>query len=363
MNLVKQITDQLSGDALGQLGSLLGTDADSAKRATSATVPALLSALSGMMSNEDGAKKLTNALGGLDVGSLGNITQLLGGNTGALLKNGTGMLGSLFGDSMVSGIANAVSRFSGLNAGMVKSLLAYLLPFVLGKVAGQWKNQGGTSQALKSLFADQRDNIANAVPGGFSLADIPGLTGTKGPASTSRRTAEVDRPAARSTASWLVPLALALLAGFFLWQFLSRPKADQAAVKKPAETVDKSLPMKPALPAVTDVPDLASVRDNLSGLFKSMDTALLEIKDAGSAERAMPAMKELNSKIDAMNLILSRLPESSVVALRPFIEEQVKAATERANTASSVVGIGDQIKALIQEIVAKITKWISADSK
>jgi hypothetical protein len=43
--------------------------------------------------------------------------------------------------------------------------------------------------------------------------------------------------------------------------------------------------------------------------------------------------------------------------------EQVKVATEKANAASSVPGIGTEIKALIQEIVTKITKWISADSK
>jgi hypothetical protein len=37
--------------------------------------------------------------------------------------------------------------------------------------------------------------------------------------------------------------------------------------------------------------------------------------------------------------------------------------TEKANAASSVEGIGADIKALIQEIVVKITKWISADNR
>ncbi len=56
MNLVKQIMDQLSGSALGQLGSLLGTNAETTERATSAAVPALLSALAGMASHDDGAE-------------------------------------------------------------------------------------------------------------------------------------------------------------------------------------------------------------------------------------------------------------------------------------------------------------------
>lgn len=363
MNLVKQIMDQLSGDALGQLGSLLGTDAETTKRATGAAVPSLLSALSGMMSHEDSAKKLTNVLGGLDTSSLGDVAQMLGGNTSSLLNKGTSMLGSLFGDSMVSGIASAISRFSGLNASAVKSLLAFLAPLVLGKVATQWKNQGGTNQALKSLFADQQENITQAAPAGFSLSDIAGLVGMKEPAYKTRRPTEIERPAARSLASWLVPLAIALVGGFFLWQFLSRPRADQAAVKTPAKTAEQVVVMKPALPEVTDVPELARVRDDLGGLFKSLDTGFSDIRDAASAERAMPALKDLNGKIDAMNLILSRLPKASADAVRPMMMEQLKVATEKANAASSVPGIGAEIKSLIQEIVTKITKWISADNK
>ena len=218
------------------------------------------------------------------------------------------MLGSLFGDSMVSGIANAISRFTGLNAAVVKSLLAFLSPLVLGKVAAQWKTQGGTNQALKSLFADQRENITNAVPAGFSLADIPGLTGTKEPAYTTRRTAEIE-PARRAIARELVSAAGTRPARLdsFCGNFCRDPRADQAAVKKPAETVDKAVAMKPASPEVIDVPDLARVRDDLGGLFKSLDTGFSDIRDAASAERAMPALKDLNGKIDAMNLILSRL--------------------------------------------------------
>ena len=66
MNRVKQILDQLSGDAFGQLGSLLGSDAETTERAATAAAPSLLSALAGIASNESGVKKLTNALGGLD---------------------------------------------------------------------------------------------------------------------------------------------------------------------------------------------------------------------------------------------------------------------------------------------------------
>ncbi len=362
MNIVKQVMDELSGDLMGQLGSLLGTNAEKTERATAAAVPSLLSALARMMSNNDGAKKLTNVLGGPDNGGLDNIAQVLRGDASSLLNKGTTMLGSLLDDSMASGIANAVSRFAGLNAGVVRSLLAYLLPLVLGKVAAQWKSQGGTSQALTNLFADQRNQIASAVPAGFSLADIAGLTDARKAASSAGRSVKAQPVAARSFASWLLPLALVLLVGFLLWQFLLRPRVDQAAVETTAESVDEVITMKPVLPEATDVPGLARVSEDLGGLLRSLDTALFEIRDAASAERAMPALSDLNTKIDAMNQILSRLPEASRMALRPLIEDQVKVASEKAKAASSIEAIGAEIKALIQEIVTKITTWISPEN-
>jgi hypothetical protein len=315
-----------------------------------------------MAATDDGARKLTNTLGSLDTSALGNIANMLGGNSSSLLSKGTSLLGSLFGDSMTSALASTLSRITGLNSGIVKSLLGYLMPLVLGKVATQWKNQGGTSQALKSLFADQRDNIANAVPAGFSLADIPDASEIRKPTYSTAHTKEREPVAARSPLSWLVPAALALLGGFFLWQFLSRPRANPPVADRAVPAVDEVEVMKPILPDV-DVPSLASVRDDLDGLFKSLDTTFTDIRDASSAERAMPALRELNTKIDSMNQLLSRLPEANRTMLRPALEDQVKIATEKANAANSIEGIGADFKSLIQEIVAKITKWITTDNR
>ena len=72
------------------------------------------------------------------------------------------------------------------------------------------------------------------------------------------------------------------------------------------------------------------MRDELGGMFKSLDTTFTDIRDAASAERAMPALRELNTKIDSMNQTLSRLPEAGRATLRPVIEEQVNAVAEKA---------------------------------
>jgi hypothetical protein len=262
---------------------------------------------------------------------------------------------------------------------MVKNLLAYLTPFVLGKVATQWKNQGGTPHALKSFFADQRENIADAVPAGFSLADIPSVGEVKKAAYSTVRKPAPEPVATSSPAMWLIPLALALLGGYFLWQYMSRrPGVEQTAANTVRTTADDARTtvdqasrrtaeevqaMKPVVPDGIDLPNITGVRDELTGMFRSLDTAFTDIRDAASAERAMPALRDLNTKIDAMNQTLTRLPEAGRATLRPVIEEQVRVVSEKARAVSAIEGIGVEIKALIQEILAKLARWIAPQNQ
>ena len=362
MNLVKSITDQLSGETLGKLSSLLGTDAETTGAAASAAVPALLSGLSSLASSTDGAKKLTNVLSGFDASSFGNLANMLGGNSGSMLQKGSGLLGSIFGDSMISSAANAIGRFSGLNSGVVKTLLSYLMPLVLGKVATQWKSQGGTPAALTSLFAEQKRNIADAVPGGFSLGDIPGADAAKdavrAASQATRHTTETAGRATPSMASWLLPLALLLACGFLAWSFLRpRPAAPPAVAQSTAKEADRVTVMKPAVPDTPAMPSISPLNGDMTGLFKSVTETLAGIKDAASAEAAAPKLEELNAKLDTMKKTVGQLPETGRATLQRLVDQQLKPIKEQATQTLSLPGLSDRIKELIGQIVQKLEAW------
>jgi len=301
MDLTKAILDQLTGSALGKLSSLLGTDDKTAGSAVSAAVPSLLASLAGMAAQESGVKKLTGVLSGWDTSASDDFGRILGGNTSSLLEKGTGLLSSLFGDKLTVGLVDAIARFAGVKSGIARSLLAYLLPMVLGKVASLWKSQGSNVAALTTLFADQKKNIAAAVPAGFSLSGIPGLSAVgdayrftddaasyKGGKPAVSTTCGPSSCATCSPMCWLLTLALLLGGVYLLWN-LMQPKPAAVIEEEEVEVLDVPETVKPAVPdvavALPDLADLGPLTNDVTGYFTSMQTVLNGIKDAASARR------------------------------------------------------------------------------
>jgi hypothetical protein len=359
------IEEQLSGDTLERLSSAIGADPETTGRATSAAIPTILASLANLASNDDGAKKLAGALNSLDSNSLGSLGQLLGGDTGALVNKGMSLLSSSLGENMLANISGAISRFAGLDTGMVRKLVAMLAPVVLGKVASQWKAQGGTPSALTGLMAEQKRYLPDSMPAGFSLEDVPGLAGAKEAfrtvGQTTRRTAESADRAAPSLASWLLPIAGLLLVAFLLWQFLKpRPEtgsvAQQTGAQQPAQG-ERVTAMKPAVPNLPGMPNVTSLTEELNTTFKSIGETFVSIKDAASAEAAAPKLEELSAKIDSIKAMMAKLPETGRTTLQTVVNDQLNPIKEQAQQALDIPGLSERVQALINQIVRKLEEW------
>ena len=418
MDLVKLITDQLSGDALGSLSSLLGTDSKTTRDAAGAAVPALLSGLAGMAGTDDGARKLASTINNLDtsvpggLSALSSLAGMLGGDTSAVAQKGGSLLSSLFGDSLVSGIASQVGRFAGLDSGITKKMLAWLLPLVLGVIGSRWKNQGGSIGGLSTLFSDQKQNIARAIPSGFNLTSIPGLPNidgalrvagqtarAAGDAATdvARRTGDVATDVARragravddtsySALNWLWPLAgLALLLGA-LWYFFgrgpgqvannaakqaatatakatrdaaqaTRDAAAGAAAGAAADTAraagDKITALRPQLPDV-NLPDISALTKDVSGIFTSAKESLAGITDAASAQAALPDLQKLSTRIDGIRDYLDRLPDAAQATLGSAIAKEFGSLRGQAEKVLAMPNVSPQVRATLEGITDKL---------
>ena len=156
MNLVDLVTSQLTGDVLSKLGGLAGTNEAQTKSAASAAVPALLTAFAKLASTNSGAGQLASAMGGLDLKTLGNLAGLLGGSQASGLGSiGGSLLTSLLGNNLAS-LVGTIASFAGMQPGIMKTLLTYLAPIVLGAVANSFKGATPDAAGLMRLFSEQQ---------------------------------------------------------------------------------------------------------------------------------------------------------------------------------------------------------------
>jgi Bacterial protein of unknown function (DUF937) len=344
MNLVKLVMDQLSGDTMGRLSGLLGTDRSTAASAATIAVPSMLAGLVGMSSDDDGARKLGATLGSIDTSGAGDFVYSLGSDAGSLAQKGSNLLGSLFGRGTRSGLVDSISRFSGLGRSATNHLLAVLAPVVLGKVATAWKGMGGNPSALTGMLAEQKQYIASALPAGFSLGSIPGL-GAIGAAisavggvvsGASRRAMATAENTPRSDKGWLLAIAALIVVGILVWNF-----------KRPHP------PMLMSIPAISSA---EQINADFRGTLNSLGDTFSTIKNAVSAQAALPQLRDLDTKLAGLQSAFNGLPESSRSALRSVLDRQLAGLGSRGADLLKIPGLNAECQAVIGQIMRKLSE-------
>jgi hypothetical protein len=196
MDLIRLIMERLSPQLIGQIASALGLDRAATEKAISAAVPALLSALVGLVSKPDGATRLATTLQQQDPDQVERAASTVGsGDQQAVIDQGTNSLASLFGNDALGSLTSALGRFAGTGEGQAKSLLGLVAPLVLGVLGRQQKTSGLDATGLADLLTSQKDAIAGALPSG--LANL--LSGTGLLQGISDRLRDTGATAARAT--------------------------------------------------------------------------------------------------------------------------------------------------------------------
>jgi Bacterial protein of unknown function (DUF937) len=392
MNIVDLVKDQLTSQVLGSLGSLVGTNEAQTKAASAAAVPALLGGLAKLAGNAQGAGQLASALGGLDLGMLGNLAGVLGGANSSKVSNvGGGLLGSLFGNTATSAIVETLASFLGIKGGVSRSLLSYLAPVVLGTVAKQLTSSGKAIDAagIQSLFADQSRNIQSALPAGLSLGDFGSIAksvsaATSGGASHSSHASHghVERqPASSGFPSWLPWLALPLIAlGAFL--FMNKDKgvkpvdkgatvtnptdmmkkmaegqkkgealAEKAAVKGAEAVKATTDAVSAAVEKATDAIDLTAFGGDVSGLFGKLTDSFKGITDVPSAEAAVPGLKDLAGILEGYKVTADKLPEAGKATVKEMVGTNLGILQPIIDTVLAIPGVGDILRPIVEPML------------
>jgi hypothetical protein len=371
MNIVDLISSQLSGDALGKLGGLIGANESQTRTATNAAVPALLNVFSKLASTNSGADQLAKAMGGLDLGMLGNLAGALGGSQASGIGSlGGNLLGSLLGGSNLSSLVGTLAQFAGMQPGIMKTLVTYLAPIVLGMIAKQFQGRPDAA-GVSRLFSEQASNIRGSLPKGLSLGDF-----AQGAVSPASRGGQGHRePEKAGLPGWLLPLLLlgAVGLGYYLWnENQKRAKDGVVAVREEIEkkgpvTVDRTEVVERAgkdlVDTVTetisiDPKFLEAIRvgKNATELFGGLSSVLGGVKDLDTAKLALPELEKLSPMLTDLEAEAGKLPAEEKPAFAEFVGKNLGLLRKVIDTVMALPGVKDVLGPVVTPMVEAFTK-------
>jgi uncharacterized protein DUF937/PRC-barrel domain protein len=248
-NLVSTITQVLSSNFVSRVSSSLGLDGAQVEKALQAGGPALLAALTSLVSKPGGAAKLADTLAQQQPGVLTSLANMIGGSgQKALIDTGVSTLTSLLGGTTTSALTNAVGQYAGIGEGGSKSLMGVLGPVVMGVLGQQQRGSGLDATGLADLLASQKDNIARALPAGFAsyLSGTGILDRITGPTARPEPAYARSPSSSTTTPSWLLPALGILAIGALAWYLFSGPAKQTVAtlptkVETPAQMPGKAI--------------------------------------------------------------------------------------------------------------------------
>lgn len=337
MNIVDLIKNNLSGSVLGQLGSLIGASPEQTKAAADASVPVILAGMGKAASSKDGAERLSEILAKLDPSMVDNMGGMFtGDNAGKVEEQGGGMLDKTLGGGVLGSLGDILGKFSGLGGGIIKKLLTYLLPLILGTIA---KQLGGktSAQGLTQFFSEQKSNINSAMPAGLSLGSIPGL----GDVGASVEKAADTLKSGASQLTWVLPIMLLAL-GIVLWFYF-----------KPDEPT--KMPPNPEIAKAINQSITGSLEGDIKGFFDSATKTFTDIKDAASAEAALPTLKDLDSKVAGFKKGYSMVPEAGKGAIKALLTDGISKLKTLVDKLLAMPGVGEKLKPVVEPLMAKLS--------
>jgi hypothetical protein len=387
VNLVGMVMQYLTPDRIGRIAIAFNLDSKSAQSVAEVSVPSLLAELASLAVQPGGAQKVVDAVR-QHFGTLDSRANAVGGsaNQAVLADKGTQWFSSLFGDQNHSALAGAVAKFCGLSQAASEALLGLFFPVVLGTISKQLGASSINNSSLTRLLASQKDNIAGALPSGFTdllrgtgllgalsgaadtvsaaanQASMTALTATDGGsraatvatdqasrADTTATRAGIDAgagadwlaaPGSFNWLYWIIPALV--LAALIAWFFASN-RPEQIA-QPPVSPTTQNLML-----AGVDV------GKEIAGGLENLRTALRGITDADSAKAALPKLQDAKGQIDKVNGLIDQLSPEQRKILAGLVNQFMPTISPLFDKVLTIPGVAELIKPIIDGLRTTLT--------
>lgn len=365
-NIIEAIKNELTGDLLEKLAGATGASADSVKSAANVATPALLSALAGLASTAKGMDQILSTLKGFGDDSFNKLRSDVLEGGGDVQKRGDDILGSLLGSALPV-LVKVLAQFEKIDPELVKKLLGFLAPMIMSVITGQLKSKGGLSaSALSGFFAEQKSNIAGAIPQGLSLAGLPSFP-----------TQQLSAAAGEANVwTWLAPLLGLAAVGLLIWYaFLRAPEPPPVNVDPVAGTpvpreappiepgpADPSATSAPAsetpAPAVeAPAPTAAEVTKSLGEQLTAAIASLSAVVNPAAADEQLPTLTNLGVKIDNLKAQWDKLADAEKQAVSKSIEGNREIFKTLVDKVLMAPDLAAKLKDLLDSLLAKLASF------
>lgn len=352
MNLIDILKDQLLNPSnLDKLGSLVGESRETTEKAVTGGIPALLAGLMKLAGSSGGLGQLTKVLEsiqGLKPEAMGeSITKL---DKSAIEKGGS-ILGSLLGGGKSIAFAMMLAKLLGIDAKAITKILGTVAPLILGVIANQWKQKGGTPDALGRLFSEQKGSIEAALPKGLSLADIPDLGDAQ---AALAKGGEAGASLVRKLLP-IVAVAAGALALFSLFRGTgTEPEPTTTPGPVAGGAVDVNAKIKEAAEALIKSSGFEKISADLTSQFGLLTESLQSVKDVASAEAALPKIKNVGTTLDTVKALVDKLPDEGKMAISQLLKGKMGDLTALIEKVLGIPGVGEKIKPALDLVLGKL---------
>jgi outer membrane protein OmpA-like peptidoglycan-associated protein len=370
VNLVSLVMQFLTPDVVAKIAAALGLDRTVVQNLINSAVPALLGTLGGVATQPGGPQKLADAA--KQTASLDDLTSLLhGGNSTSLADNGAQLLSSLLG-GQEQGLTSAISKFAGVGQGPTTSLLGMLTPLLFGAIAKAQGASGLNASGIASLFAAQKDHVADALPP--QLRRELGATRLLGAfEGSANKLAGVANSAAadtsRGAASWLVPLIALVAAGGLIWYVFGRlnEQSVQAPVPQSSTAQAPAAPGSQTTIAPSATPSIPSVTIGGVDVGKEVDASLGSLRsslqgvtDAASANLALPKLQQANAEFDKIGSVVGQMSPDQRKLITSMFAPALPTLNQLFDKLLAIPGVAEVLKPSIDGLRGKLTSISSA---
>lgn len=194
-NLLDSVQDLMTDAIMDKTSSALGLGGSELSSSLSKFLPAIIGGVINKGSDTGGATKLLDLFNSGNFGAekLENLGGVLDDSdaTSSFLETGSNLLSMLFGNR-TSGLTDLLINMTGLNKMKGNTILKFLAPIVINKLAGMVAGNNMGASGLSSYLNDQKSDIMGRIPGlagFFAESESKERVGTAAAAASSAATA------------------------------------------------------------------------------------------------------------------------------------------------------------------------------